>query len=103
MGRNRKRWANGYARRGVALHALLRKVTAQTRRREAKKRLFAGRDQVPCCFCGKQLGFKEATIEHVRPLSRGGTWEMENLRISCSPCNSARGNMGYEKFRGRRG
>ena len=101
MGRKRKRWKHLYARRGAALHALMRRVVSQTRRREAKRTLFGGRDVVPCCFCQKPLTYAEATIEHVLPQSRGGTWDLSNLTISCAPCNSARGNMGYQKFRGR--
>jgi 5-methylcytosine-specific restriction endonuclease McrA len=72
-------------------------------RRELRKRLFAGRELVPCCFCGRQLDYEEATLEHVRPRSRGGPTLIENLKISCEPCNSERGDMGFEKFRGRKG
>jgi 5-methylcytosine-specific restriction endonuclease McrA len=71
-------------------------------RRELRKRLFAGRERVPCCFCGRELTYDEATLEHVRPRSRGGPTVIENLRISCEACNSERGAMGYEKFRGRK-
>lgn len=58
-----------------------------------------------CVWCGRftyaaleeRDGFTElrsdsATIEHLIPLSRGGTWEMSNLRIACHRCNSARGS-----------
>jgi 5-methylcytosine-specific restriction endonuclease McrA len=37
----------------------------------------------PCVYCGQQA----ATVDHVRPLSRGG-WEREsNLVPACGPCN----------------
>ncbi|MGW9025150.1 HNH endonuclease [Streptomyces sp. NPDC055722] len=32
------------------------------------------------------------TADHVRPLSRGGTNEVVNLRTLCRSCNSSRGN-----------
>lgn len=85
------------------LYATVKRVMAQTIRRELKKALFAGRAQVPCCFCHKPLYWSEATLEHIRPKSRGGPTTLENLTISCQPCNSRRGDMGYEKFRGRFG
>lgn len=62
-----------------------------------------GLDGYACCFCGRELTREQATLEHVRLQSRGGPTEIENLKISCSPCNSERGDMGYEKFRGRKG
>lgn len=34
----------------------------------------------------------QATLEHVTPQSKGGTHDMENLKLSCPKCNSARGN-----------
>jgi 5-methylcytosine-specific restriction endonuclease McrA len=72
-------------------------------RRELRRQLFEGRERVPCCFCARELTFEEATLEHIRPKSRGGPTTIENLTLSCEPCNSARGEMGYEKFRGRTG
>lgn len=45
-----------------------------------------------CCrWCGKALGIKEATLEHVIPLARGGSNQQDNLTIACRPCNAARG------------
>lgn len=53
---------------------------------------------IQCCWCGEdcnQFTVDEpysATIEHLIPKSKGGTWELENLRIACKKCNQARGN-----------
>lgn len=33
-----------------------------------------------------------ATLDHVIPLSRGGTWRIENLTILCGKCNYTKGN-----------
>ncbi len=43
-----------------------------------------------CAHCGKKLDFKEATIEHVIPLSKGGTNKKENFVILCETCNKAK-------------
>ncbi|MGW1626249.1 HNH endonuclease [Streptomyces sp. NPDC002172] len=32
------------------------------------------------------------TADHIFPLSRGGTNDIENLRPACGPCNFSRGN-----------
>ncbi|MFJ8152239.1 HNH endonuclease [Streptomyces sp. NPDC094468] len=32
------------------------------------------------------------TADHIVPLSRGGTNDIENLRPACGPCNFSRGN-----------
>lgn len=51
-----------------------------------------------CCYCGIELDFvrgrrgegiarNRATLEHVLPLSRGGTHTFENTKIACHRCN----------------
>jgi len=47
---------------------------------------------VPCYVCNRHVKLKNATLEHIRPLSKGGTHEIENLAISHYQCNQARGN-----------
>lgn len=42
------------------------------------------RDGRICCYCGKAAN----TIDHVLPVSRGGTSSWENCVASCQPCNS---------------
>ncbi len=83
--------------------------TAEARRQAAwgwKRRrrwqLFAGRKRVPCCFCGRLLTLDQATMEHVVPRSQGGPNVLENLEISCSPCNQERGVTEFDEFRKRK-
>ncbi len=40
-----------------------------------------------CARCGKHLSIKKMTIEHVIPLSKGGTHEESNLLALCLDCN----------------
>lgn len=47
---------------------------------------------VPCFVCGKHVREKNATLEHIVPLSKGGTDDMDNLSISHYNCNQARSN-----------
>jgi 5-methylcytosine-specific restriction endonuclease McrA len=44
----------------------------------------------------------ETTIEHVIPISKGGTNAQNNLMLSCKSCNNERGDTDFEKFRARR-
>jgi 5-methylcytosine-specific restriction endonuclease McrA len=53
---------------------------------------------VPCCFCGRELHFNEATMEHVVPRSLGGPTIVENLKISCARCSNERGVEDFEAF-----
>lgn len=46
-----------------------------------------------CAICGDRPEWPERlTIDHVRPVSLGGTNEESNLQPACAPCNSAKGN-----------
>jgi 5-methylcytosine-specific restriction endonuclease McrA len=60
-------------------------------RREALAK-FGGR----CAYCGS---FRGRTVDHVRPLDRGGCDWPDNLLPSCSECNNAKANMTLEEFR----
>ncbi len=46
---------------------------------------------VPCFCCGRHVGVKQATLEHILPRSLGGRHGRENLAISHAKCNSSRG------------
>lgn len=47
---------------------------------------------VPCYVCGLHVKAQDATLEHIKPLSRGGTDAWDNLAISHAHCNAERGN-----------
>lgn len=48
-----------------------------------------------CACCGKKLTTKTMTMDHIIPISRGGTNEPENLIALCEDCNKQKGNMLY--------
>jgi 5-methylcytosine-specific restriction endonuclease McrA len=60
--------------------------------KKAKKRKLNEIFGSQCFWCGKELEENEQTIDHLMPQSRGGSNSLENLRISCFPCNNSRGN-----------
>ena len=45
---------------------------------------------VPCWVCGEPVAAEDATLEHIKPLSEGGSSHIENLAISHGECNSRR-------------
>ena len=40
-----------------------------------------------CWYCGQKVGFKNLTMDHVIPLSRGGRSTKDNLVPCCKECN----------------
>jgi hypothetical protein len=42
----------------------------------------------PCVYCGKPA----CTVDHVRPLTRGGEEHEGNLVPACMSCNTSKGN-----------
>jgi 5-methylcytosine-specific restriction endonuclease McrA len=45
---------------------------------------------VPCWICGQPVAPEDATLEHIKPLSEGGSSHVENLAISHGACNNKR-------------
>jgi 5-methylcytosine-specific restriction endonuclease McrA len=46
--------------------------------------------KVPCWLCGEHVEPEDATLEHIQPLSEGGSSHQENLAISHDRCNNRR-------------
>lgn len=73
--------------------------------RSRKRKIFnaaylaVGMKNIPCIFCEYSLSFNEATIEHIIPISKGGTNAMENLTISCKSCNNNRKSMPFDYWK----
>lgn len=46
-----------------------------------------------CCICGRQFDESNIpTIDHIIPISRGGTDEIDNLQLTCQACNIRKSN-----------
>ena len=46
-----------------------------------------------CAYCGKALTKYTRTVDHIQPLSRGGSDLEFNKVLSCRSCNQAKGSM----------
>ena len=53
------------------------------------------RDKYKCVYCGSS---EELTIDHVRPLCRGGETNSHNCVTACRTCNQAKGSLPVEQF-----
>lgn len=56
-----------------------------------KKSIYT-RDKGRCVYCNKDLNFKEATLDHIVPRSKGGQNTWENLVCCCKNCNHSKGS-----------
>ena len=61
-----------------------------------------------CWYCGQDMRWDgtiehpwNTTIDHVVPVSRGGTDDLENLVYCCRGCNQRKGTRTVEEFRER--
>jgi len=52
-----------------------------------------------CFYCKKGVTAEDGTIDHVEAVARGGTSDLQNLLISCKPCNTAKGIKPIEFFK----
>ena len=56
-----------------------------------------------CEYCGKNLDIDktdEWTFDHAQPLSKNGVHEKQNMRVTCTSCNSNKKAKTEEEFRG---
>lgn len=40
-----------------------------------------------CAICGKFIPYDSFTVDHIVPLAKGGTNEIDNLQVACGVCN----------------
>lgn len=78
------------------------KKAGKSQRRRQINRLIE-RDGPTCAYCGCSLTRETATRDHVIPLSKGGTSGLDNLVLSCGPCNRDKGDDESVKPEGVRG
>lgn len=68
------------------------------KQKRSKKQQLARVYGSKCWWCQENLLVETLTIDHLLPKSRGGSDSLENLRLSCRPCNNARGNSLYPPY-----
>lgn len=51
------------------------------------------RDNHACRYCGAKAPDVELVVDHVVPITLGGTNDPENLTAACQPCNNGKGSV----------
>lgn len=65
--------------------------------RDDVKRLLE-KQRFKCVYCGGDISGGLHTIEHVIPLSRGGSNGLENIALACRSCNARKGDKLVTEF-----
>ena len=61
---------------------------ASTKSPNSYRFVIAGQQQDRCNWCKVEFPFRNMTVDHVRPQSRGGADHLEILHLLCDYCNS---------------
>lgn len=76
-------------------HKRLRRRTTIKITRDAEAPLLIKKirstESLPCNYCGVMISGKTAHIDHIVPISRGGTHTADNLCAACGFCNLSKG------------
>ena len=73
----------------IVLYKYIRKVPFTKR---CNRRNVVWRDKNTCQYCQKIFSFKELTLDHVIPKSKGGHKKWSNIVCACKKCNNIKGN-----------
>ena len=57
-----------------------------------------GKQEGKCVGCNYSIPFRNITIDHIVPISKGGTDQKENLQLLCNACNSTKGARSQSEF-----
>ena len=60
------------------------------------KHLLFGKQEGKCEGCRDEISFRNMTIDHILPRSKGGTDHIDNLQLLCNFCNSKKGDRPME-------
>ena len=62
------------------------------------KHTLYGKQEGICAGCQIMFPFRNMTIDHIVPQSKGGSDHLDNLQLLCGACNSMKGTRSQEEF-----
>ena len=62
------------------------------------KHTLYGRQEGVCGGCQVMFPFRNMTVDHVVPQSKGGSDHLDNLQLLCAACNSMKGALSQDEF-----
>lgn len=77
------------AQKAAKKHHTKRRRTEFQEQRDRLALALIERDGYTCAECG---AFENLTIDHIMPISKGGSDDLDNLRFLCRGCNSKKGD-----------
>lgn len=51
-----------------------------------------------CIYCRVKLKYRDATVDHFKPVSKGGDPGPVNCLIACDSCNNRKGDMVFDSI-----
>jgi 5-methylcytosine-specific restriction endonuclease McrA len=84
-------------KRGVS-YRKRNKITNEEKRYRKKLVIQLWLEISQCCYCGKKLPLKQATLEHFIPVSQNGRTTYTNCAVACHTCNGWRSSIPVNEF-----
>ena len=81
----------GRSKKSGQVSAILRARRRHARIEQVNRRKIIERDKSTCYICGRVVAHWELVIDHVIPLSRGGSHSEDNMKVACPACNARKG------------
>lgn len=69
-----------------------------TKNKKVLRKTLIERGEVSCVWCQKLLDFNNLSLDHMIPISHGGSHWIENILPSCETCNNHRMSLPAEVF-----
>ena len=85
------------------VHPMIQPITKTPRRcftSKERSEIYI-RDKGRCGICGEFIPLNEFTIDHIIPISKGGTYDYDNLQCCCFKCNQLKSNETPDDFYGK--
>ena len=92
--RNSRNASRGHSKASESADKLTRRRYFTTQERN----MVYNRTEGHCGICGRFIPLEEYTIDHIIPLSKGGTNDPDNLQPCCSFCNKAKDDSVGDEF-----